>query len=294
MLIVLAADDNYALPCGVCITSILTNNESEDIKFAVLTKGLNEDNERRLKQTALRFNRDIEIKKIDDSVFQNLQVSERFPQSIYFRFLIPMLFPEVPLALYLDCDIIVNGSLLSLFNQDIKGYACACIEDQRGDDIRIKNLMPDIDAYFNSGVMLLNLDYWRKHDIHLKCIEYIATHDNLLFPDQDALNNILLNQVKFIGYEWNFQEYLYFPEEELFLSRIKWPLVQRAKQNPRIIHYTGIIKPWYNENQHPQKDIFIKYLLSSEWKDISLKNYYHYPSLYRRAINFLLRKNGLR
>ena len=65
MLIVLAADDNYALPCGVCITSILTNNTSEDIRIAVLTKALNEDNERKLKQTASRFNRSIEIETID-------------------------------------------------------------------------------------------------------------------------------------------------------------------------------------------------------------------------------------
>lgn len=291
MLIVLAADDNYALPCGVCITSILTNNESEDIKFAVLTKGLNEDNERRLKQTALRFNRDIEIKKIDDSVFQNLQVSERFPQSIYFRFLIPIIFFEESVALYLDCDIIVNGSLKPLFNLNIKDFACACIEDQRGDDIRIKNLMPDIDAYFNSGVMLLNLDYWRKHDIHLKCIEYIATHDNLLFPDQDALNNILLNQVKFIGYEWNFQELMYLPENELFLKREKWPLLTLAKGNPQIIHYTRHLKPWYNECEHPRKDVFIKYLSSSVWKDQALRNYY--PK-YKRIINILLRKMRLR
>lgn len=292
MLIVLAADDNYALPCGVCITSILTNNTSEDIRIAVLTKALNEDNERKLKQTASRFNRSIKIETIDDSIFQNLQVSERFPRSIYFRFLIPLLFPEEQLALYLDSDIIVNGSLSPLFNLDINDVACACIEDQCGDDIRIRNSVPGVEVYFNSGVMLMNLEYWRKHDIYTKCIDYIASHKNIEYPDQEALNSILNRHVKFIGYEWNFQELLYLPEKELFLTRAKWPLVAQAKCNPRIIHYTQHLKPWYNECEHPQKDIFIKFLLSSEWKEIVLKNYY--PSICKRAINLLLGKIRLK
>jgi lipopolysaccharide 1,2-glucosyltransferase/general stress protein len=292
MLVVLAADDNYALPCGVCITSILTNNPSEDIRIAVLTKALNEGNERRLKQTSVRFNRTIEIKKIDDSLFRNLQVSERFPQSIYFRFLIPLLFPEERVALYLDCDIIVNGSLSPLFNLDINHVACACIEDQCGDDIRIKNSVPEVEIYFNSGVMLMNLEYWRKHDIHSKCIDYIASHENIVYPDQEALNSVLMNQVKFLGYEWNFQELLYLPENQLYLTRAKWPLVAQAKRNPPIIHFTRHLKPWYNECEHPRKDIFIKFLLSSEWKDIPLKNYY--PSIYIRAINLLLGKFRLK
>lgn len=293
MLIVLAADDNYAMPCGVCITSILTNNKSEDIKIAILTTGLNDDNINRFKQTASRFNRGIEIKIIEDSIFQGLQVSDRFPQSIYFRFLIPILFPQEKIALYLDCDIVVNGDIKPLFNVDLASYACACVGDQCGDDIRLKNSVPGVKVYFNSGVMLLNLEYWRKHNISKKCIEYISNHGDLIYPDQEALNNVLIEQVKIIGYEWNFQELLYLCAKELFLSRDKWQTVEQAKLNPVIIHYTRHLKPWHVECEHPLKDLFIDYQKVSGWEDVPIKKKYPAPSLlhyFKRACSIILNR----
>ena len=48
--------------------------------------------------------------------------------------MMPHLSPDMHKALYLDCDIIVLGSIRPLWDTDISDYALAAVEDQTGND----------------------------------------------------------------------------------------------------------------------------------------------------------------
>ena len=66
--------------------------------------------------------------------------------------------------IYLDCDLIVEQQLSKLFNYDIGRYPIAAVEDMwSGKDDNYERLGYDRKyGYFNSGVLLINLDMWRE------------------------------------------------------------------------------------------------------------------------------------
>ena len=276
MNIALCADENYAFPCGVCVTSILENNIHEKCNIYILTPGLKEESKKKFKELSKTYGQSIEIIAIDDTLFQDLKRCKRFPQSIYYRFLIPHLLP-VNKILYLDCDIIVTQSLKSLWETGISEYACAVVEDQKSDDIRLQNNLELYKKYFNSGVLLMNLEYWRKNNTSQKLTNFIDNNtEKCVYPDQDALNYILGEKVLYLEYKYNYQEFMLYPKEEQFLHKVKWGNLLPANELPAIIHYTCDIKPWIKNCRHPLKGEFFKYKKISPWKSCKTKKLFSF------------------
>ena len=274
MQIALATDDRYALACGVCITSILENNRSEDVHIFVLASGLSEVNRRRFSLLEENYGRKIELVDVSDSVFEGLKVSRRFPKSIYYRLMLPELL-SCSKVIYLDCDIIVDGDLTPFWETEITDFAAVVVEDQWSDDIRIHNRIRRDGKYFNSGVMLFNLDYWRAASLSDNCIAFL--HDNpqiCKYPDQDAMNCVIGDDVKYTDYRFNFQANMFEKKEALMLHYSKWEEIEKWKVSPVVIHYTGMIKPWYEESTHPMNDRFVKYKSKSPWKAVPQCKYY--------------------
>ncbi len=275
MNIALCTDDKYAFPCGVCITSILENNKDEVCNIYILTEGLAPKSIENFRKLERAYSQKITIITIDSKDFDELKVSARFPKSIYFRFLLPKLLKKEEKVLYLDCDIIVTANLKELWDTNIDKYACGVIEDQRGDDIRVLNNLEQDTTYFNSGVILVNLEYWRENNIANRLTEYIYSNaEKCVFPDQDALNIVLRNNVLYLEYKYNYQELMMLKKEECFLHRSKWHMLLEKGELPAIIHYTGWIKPWILTCKHEFKGEFIKYKDISPWKKYKLKPQY--------------------
>lgn len=109
MNIALCADENFTIPALVCITSIFENNK-DDSHIYVLTDGISDKAKGKFCKLSETYNRQIDILTIDKSVFDGLIVNERFPVSMYYRFLLPQMLPNENKILYLDCDIIVRHS----------------------------------------------------------------------------------------------------------------------------------------------------------------------------------------
>lgn len=260
MNIALCTDDNYVAPCLVTIISLLENNKDEDCVIYVLTEGLSKSNIEQFNYLSIKYNNEVSIKKISTDCFSSLNVTDRFPKSVYFRFLLPELLPDSKKALYLDCDVMVRNSLAELYSTDISEYACAAVEDQRGDDVSVHNHIFMYSKYFNSGVLLMNLEYWRKNNISENLKNYIKAYpERCWFPDQDALNVVLENKVLFLDYKYNVQGEMLGNRFYFKLSALKWAEVDRATKNPYIVHFTDIDKPWYKECKHPFKEEYIKY-----------------------------------
>ncbi len=274
MNIALCTDEKYSYPCGVCITSILENNKDEECNIYILTNYLSEKTLSKFHRLSEKYKQNIEIIIINDKTIDGLKVSTIFPKSIYYRFLLPQLLNKEK-VLYLDCDIIVTSNLRKLYDTEISHYACAAVEDQASDDITIRNRIGIYDDYFNSGVLLMNLNYWRKNNTANKLIDFIYENPNICeFPDQDALNIVLHGKVFFLEYKYNYQEIFYWNKSRLYLHKNKWGKLLTNNTLPTIIHYSTSSKPWYKGCTHPLKSVFHKFKNISPWKKERLKPKY--------------------
>lgn len=272
MNIAFCTDEKYSYPCGVCITSIFENNKNEKCDIYILTDGLKHKTIEKFNHLGAIYKQKINIINIGNQLFENLKVSNRFPKSIYYRFLLPQLLDEEK-VIYFDCDIIVTSSLKDLWNTDIKDFACGVVEDQMSDDIIIQNRIGLYKDYFNSGMLLMNLDYWRKNNITEKITEFILHNPAIcVYPDQDAMNFKLYNKVKFLEYKYNYQELFFVPKERIFLHKGKWTNLVLDRSTPVVMHYTGHFKPWHKGCTHPYKKLFIKFKAISPWKKEKLKS----------------------
>jgi lipopolysaccharide biosynthesis glycosyltransferase len=97
----------------------------------------------------------------------------------------------------------------------------------------IKRLHPDIGArYLNSGVLVVNCAAYLEAEITQRALHFYATEpQRCKFGDQSALNHVLVNNWDELSPGWNWQ-----------VSQSSMPLI--AGRMPRIVHFTGPIKPW--------------------------------------------------
>lgn len=258
MNIALCTDDNYANHCAICVTSILENNKDNQCHIYILTNGLTESNEKKFEELSKYYKQNIEIKTLDMYRLEGLQETNHLGRSMYFRFMLP----EVVAGnrvLYLDCDIIVRNSLADLFATDLAEFACGVVEDQCGDDVRLHNPIMMFSRYFNSGVLFMNLDYWRKNNVAQDLVDFIANFKGqLMCPDQDALNAVLEGKVKFLDYKYNYQQGFY--GDLTWLRADKWPAIKETGKNPVVVHYTAGEKPWHKDCKHPLKAEYDNYM----------------------------------
>ena len=249
---ILCASDNKYIPyCGIMLTSVFENNKGLDVHAYVLIDApLSKKNRCKMDNLAKQYGQKIHFVMVDNSMLQYYPTKDMPYWSIamYYRIFAAELLPaDIDTILYLDCDIIVNGSLKELFQIDMTNRAIAAAEDiYTYTDIRQTTLgYPAEAGYFNSGVLLMNLDYWRKHGISKKCLHYLAdNYAKLSANDQDVLNAVLWNKRVLLPLKYNYQVQ--------FLSKYFYDLQKEEMQkevldtyvSPIIIHYAYAIKPW--------------------------------------------------
>jgi len=279
MNIALATDDNYARPCAVCITSILENNSNCHIY--ILTLNLNEENGMLFDRLSSQYHQSIKVITVTKEQLPQMQETKRYPVAIYLRLLLPSLL-ECDKVLYLDCDIIVRKDLSDFYNTDLTDMACSAVEDNINDDVRNRNRLRIETNCYNSGVLLMNLKYWRENNVADKLIQYMCEqYGKLRFPDQDALNIVYGDKIVRAPFSYNMQHNFYGNKKDLFLHWTKWDEVDKYKDDPSIVHYTDSIKPWHLDCSHPHKDWFWYYAKKNDFINIKAEPFY---PLYYRAV----------
>lgn len=276
MNIVLATDENYAIPTAVCITSVFENHKNTTCKVYILTDSLSNKAVSMFTQLQNYYHQTIIIINVNLTLLNSFKATKRLPVQTYYRLVLPEYIKEDK-VLYLDCDIVVHRNILNLYNTNLDGYGCGVVEDQRADDISLLNHLDLESGYFNAGVLLVNLSYWREHNIQDKLLSYIHNNpEKCVYNDQDALNSVLHNNVKYLDYAYNFQAMWFYPKDQLMIKKEKWPLLFTAKKNPAIVHFTKE-KPWHCECNHPLRNWFIEYAKLHDFVPFKRTHYYSLP-----------------
>ncbi|WP_455614048.1 glycosyltransferase [Bacteroides congonensis] len=292
--ILCAMDDKFVPYCGIMLTSLLENNKNVNIRVYVLTGQLCEKSLDDFQTLAEKYGAEINVIKVNEDALKDcpIRLGDHVSLAAYYRLLASHLLPaDIDKILYLDGDMIINDSLADLWNEDIDGKAIGVVfdEDYVGLD-KYKRLGYDkFKSYFNSGMLLINLRYWREHRVVERCLECVNTMaDKLLFHDQDTLNLVLQDEKKFLPLTYNFQTgFLY---SATILDKAVEKEVCNTISNPCILHYTGPGKPWYKHSWHPYSSYFLHYKRISLWKNLPLLGYSLSDNIlyYRNQIIWLL------
>lgn len=277
MHIVFGLDDNYVMPTGVAMTSVCVNNETEDIMFHLISTGLKEHNKRSLQKIADKYSKKIRYYEVDDNMLSSCPMGlpgqcSYVSIATYLKlFIVNVLPSDIEKVLYLDGDLVVRNSLSKLWNVDISNCALAGVRDAISDDIRLYNrLQYDISfGYINTGVLLLNLKYWRENCILKKCLEYMFKYpDRLVFKEQDVLNSALKHEKIFLPLRYNVHADFFSKESKIYFRRDFWKELKEAIKDPVILHYVTYPKPWLKECDLPYRAEWLKYIELTEWNSL--------------------------
>ncbi|EMP54010.1 general stress glycosyltransferase GspA [Marinobacter santoriniensis NKSG1] len=257
--VVASSDQNYAMHLTVMFTSLLRNcSDPERVQLFCIDGGIPEQTRERMNEEIVHAGgRGIEFINVDKKRFEHLPTLKHITSSAYYRIAIPELFDEsVKKVVYLDCDIIVRGDILELAATDLTGFGVAAVENISGHTY--KKLGIPQSEYFNSGVLLLNLDYWRENGISDQVLRFKQENPHRISTnDQCALNGILHESWKHLPLKWNHQTGLYRQSDQT--DAFSPEEVKSANLNPKVIHYIGWDKPWRKVRFHPLADEYDRY-----------------------------------
>ena len=278
MNIIVCINDAYVYPCINMLLSIRKHCEVEKINVYVLSTSLSNKKEKYLKKNLEKNNFEIEV--IRSSVY-NLPSNAHFSIDMYLRLFAFDLLPNVDKALYLDADIIVNMDIRELYNQNIEDKLVAAVEDY-GFALNYKRdssyWVNKNRTYLNSGVVLFNLDLFRKKISIDNIIDIVNKYkEQLLYPDQDVLNLLLLDS-DFVVLDEHFNNQISIKRKEMDV-------------NNSIVHYIGNWKPWNHLFKRKQEYLYWKNLYKNHLFRIALFNCFNcffYPL--KKMLNKIFKK----
>lgn len=126
-------DEMYVMPTVVAITSVLINKEYDDVyDIYVVANNLSDTSVEMLKKLGNETSQIILLETGDgDAKFDRFKMQGLWITTTdLFKFEIPnLLHAELDKVLYLDGDIIVQKSLLSVFEEDIENVYAGVIKD---------------------------------------------------------------------------------------------------------------------------------------------------------------------
>lgn len=272
--VVLSSSNLYIPYCAVTIQSILEHASSEcNYDIFILTSGINRDQQDMLLHMVLPYT-NVSLRLVDMSSFVSKYqffVYEHISIETYFRLVAPWIFTCFDRILFLDSDIVVCQDVASLCSVDLNGYYLAASRDvvmaglcngRRPQMVQYLsdrlNLKDPLD-YFNAGVIYFNAALMRKV-FSMEELPQDAAKGEYMILDQDTLNYHCNGKVYYLGLEWNMppdcnvfsnipgerkSHYISYAPESVKEA------YQYAHQNPKVIHYTGIGKPWL----YPDEDL---------------------------------------
>lgn len=264
--IVLCVDKNYLAPAKVTVASVCIHNIGEKIDFHVITDEKSLDSMKSLSLVTDKYNQHCLFYAVSESICEKMPIERGnrpvyFSKSTYYRLFISSIIPDsIDKVLYLDCDLLCTNSFRELWSTDLTCKAVFAVSDMYEGDVSFYNRLQYFpqEGYFNGGVELINLKYWRDNHIEQVFVNYAVSHADAIFHhDQDIMNYTLKDLKGSLPLKCNVQDgFLY--NELHFLAWNRMCEVNEARTNPTIVHYTGRFKPWCKECNHPWKDTYMK------------------------------------
>ena len=239
--IVFVIDKNYPIYNLLTINSILRNSK-ENFQFYIIESDIPEFTKLMMKlyvYTKLHGN----ITFLHQPIYDKWETKhEQLLPIVITKIMIPRLIPKkIKKILYLDSDLLVTDDIKKLYDIELDGKPIGMVSDCRYP----KGYIPEVfkPYYYNSGIMLLDLNMWRQENLSEVLDNYWQDNYDLFvetekeikkfeYCDQDLINIALAGRIKSLPQKWN-----------VFPDKVK------DESFKGIIHYAGIVepKPWEDD-----------------------------------------------
>lgn len=249
--VLLATDRRCLWGCAVSMRSMLEHAaHGSELHFHVMDGGLSAADRAALRGSLNGGDASttIEFVGFDPGAVSKLRRSKVITRTVYARlFLGGALPPEVARCVYVDCDVLFERDVTELWATDLEGHVLGAVDNGLWDDPvsyqrRLGLANP---AYFNSGVLLVDVLRWRESRVGERAIAFAeGAGDRLILHDQDALNGALDGAWLRLAPHWNM-----------------WVVHPSMHTDSRaVFHFMGVPKPWHADYSGRFPDKFYGYL----------------------------------
>jgi len=259
MHLVCTIDERYVDPLRGMLSTLLAHNPAHSIALHVLTAGLSAEASARLTGWLDRQGVAHDLQSVPAERFAAFRLHcPHFSIANFFRLLIPELVAGPRRVLYLDADLLVRRSLADLFATDMGGHPVAAAIDANPKAECSRLGLEASGGYFNSGVLLMDLEVWRRDRIAEQAIAYLVQHhadpDRCRYADQDALNCVVRGRWRAIDETWNFNVYHCARGFHALTPARR----ETLRQGPALLHYASDKKPWMRRFRLPFQREFLR------------------------------------
>ena len=233
MHIITASDENYVAGVLVLIASAHRHNPSAS--FSVLTTDWSPSSLAKLAALRARLGLDLQQIEITQANLQELPISRgHLTRAAYARLFIPNLLPYLDRVIYMDCDMLVTGSLDAAWQVDLTDKVLAAVRCPAPTPAYAAAINIPVAEYFNSGFLVMNLALFRAEALGQSCLAALSDPDcPYLSEDESALNVIARRRLHYLDAGFN----LYA------LDRV-WQTPLSDPASIKVIHFFTRPKPW--------------------------------------------------
>lgn len=147
------------------------------------------------------------------------------------RMFLGSVMPDYDEAIYIDPDTVIRRDIQPLLDFPRRNKFLATLEPVNNGE----RCFGDKDRpYFNNGVFIVDLNYWRDADIEGKMADWTIKNGQTDFPDQNAMNAVLLDVLS--PFSLNFNFFAWMAEANQHTAE--------DFTDPLIVHFVGREKPW--------------------------------------------------
>lgn len=286
--IVYSSSDSYCEIAGISILSLLEHNRNvKELNLYLIDNQISAENKQKLEGMIASFGRTLTYlahPDIEKRSATEINVG-RWNISTFYRLFLPSMLPEtVKKVLFIDCDTLVMQDLTPLWEMDMGDKWLYGVDDCRGAAYRTNLGLQPTDNYINNGVLLVDLDAWRKNNVEDMFLRYIRENQgDITFVDQGVQNGVLskLGRSGILHPKYNCMT-VFFAFDYKNLIKLRKPPVpgdpaqyREAVENPAIVHFQSCfrmsIRPWVASCKHPYAKTYLAYKAKSPWKDTPMK-----------------------
>jgi len=146
------------------------------------------------------------------------------------------LLPDLDDMLYIDVDTLIRAPLDELLAWKLRNPLGAVVELTRGGAFLFGTPRQ---PYFNAGVLRMSLDRMRRERVGERARDILSRHV-LPLQDQDVFNLLFADRFDYLPFTFNVFDRVATEHPDL-----------SAFQDPVIVHFTGLTKPWIPGSNSP-------------------------------------------
>lgn len=282
--IVMMFDDNYAIPAGAAIYSLLDNaNKNYNYELFILHNNITSKHIKKLDKVLKNFsNAKLEFIQMND--YLKDYDTHQYTQEILYKFCVPEIFKQYKTMIVTDVDVIFTGDISQEyinFTVDTENYFAGVKYAQYNFYKPFSTDITDKNVHFivGAGYMIYNLEKMRLDKIADKCLEYYKKYNKYCTcPEQDVLNQVCYPKIKLLHPKYmtltSWYKYTDFVHSYSYCATEQE--VKEALENPIQLHYVNspyneYFKPWIDPSA-PKAEIWWEYIRKTPFYYEAIKN----------------------